>query len=303
MNAQKHCDAVRYSTTSHYLARHMKQPFVTAIVSTYNAERFIRGCLEDLTAQTLFSELEVLVIDSGSLQAESAICSEYSIRYPQIKVIRTEREPLYAAWNRAIPLARGKYITNANTDDRHRPDFMEVMAAALEANADAALVYADQLVSHTENETFKQCEERDARRRNWPDFTPVDLMLRCITGSQPMWRKYLHDELGLFNTQYAIAADYDMWLRFAEKYRLLHLEEPLGVLFDSPSTMSGTNSRLNLNMEVLAIQSRCMTQQKWRALPGMRKRLAAELFARGINISSMTAIRALRSRFFERPSS
>lgn len=98
----------------------MTQPLVTAIVSTYNAERFMRGCLEDLVAQTLFSEMEVLVIDSGSQQGESAICAEYARIHPRIRLIRTEREPLYAAWNRAIPLARGKYLTNANTDDRHR---------------------------------------------------------------------------------------------------------------------------------------------------------------------------------------
>ena len=75
----------------------MKQPLITAIVSTYSAERFMRGCLEDLIAQTLFSETEVLVIDSGSPQGESAICLEYARKHPQIKLIRTEREPLYAA--------------------------------------------------------------------------------------------------------------------------------------------------------------------------------------------------------------
>ena len=116
----------------------MNQPLITAIVSTYNAERFMRGCLEDLVAQSIFDEIEVLVIDSGSTQGESAICTEFTREYPQIKLIRTEREPLYVAWNRAIPLARGKYLTNANTDDRHRRDFMEVMAAALQQNADPA---------------------------------------------------------------------------------------------------------------------------------------------------------------------
>ena len=97
----------------------MSQPLVTAIVSTYGAERFMRGCLTDLVEQTIFKDVEVLVIDSGSPQGESEICSEFMRKHPQIRLLRTIREPLYVTWNRAIQLARGKYFTNANTDDRH----------------------------------------------------------------------------------------------------------------------------------------------------------------------------------------
>ena len=35
--------------------------FLPAIVSTYNSERFIRGCLEDLEAQTIADRLEIIV--------------------------------------------------------------------------------------------------------------------------------------------------------------------------------------------------------------------------------------------------
>ena len=51
----------------------------------------MRSCLEDLVAQSIFDEIEVLVIDSGSPQGESAICAEFAREYPQIKLIRTER--------------------------------------------------------------------------------------------------------------------------------------------------------------------------------------------------------------------
>ncbi len=48
---------------------------VSAIVSTYNSERFLRGCLDDLTTQTLYqkSELEIIVVNSGSEQNEEKI--------------------------------------------------------------------------------------------------------------------------------------------------------------------------------------------------------------------------------------
>ena len=52
--------------------------FVSAIVSTYNSERFIRGCLEDLEAQTIADRIEIIVVDSGSEQNEEAIVKRIS---------------------------------------------------------------------------------------------------------------------------------------------------------------------------------------------------------------------------------
>ena len=48
---------------------------VSALVSTYNSSNFLPGCMDDLTAQTLFQkgELEIIVIDSGSKENEEKI--------------------------------------------------------------------------------------------------------------------------------------------------------------------------------------------------------------------------------------
>lgn len=264
----------------------MPLPVITAIVSTYSAARFIRACLDDLVAQTFFGQMEVLVIDSGSPEGESAIVAEYAQRYPdQIRLVRTEREPLYAAWNRAIKLARGRYLTSANTDDRHSPDFMTVMAAALDNNSNAALVYAKQYISHEENETFAACAARGATVRHWPAFTRADLLLRCITGSQPVWRKALHEQLGEFDTRYAIAADYDLWLRFATDHELLRVDRVLGVLYDSPTTISGANNRVKLNNEILTLKRAHMRRAPWVATAhANREALAASFYGMGYQL-------------------
>ncbi|MBV8605339.1 MAG: glycosyltransferase [Pelomonas sp.] len=256
-------------------------PLITALVSTYSAERFIRGCLDDLVAQSALDALEILVVDSGSPQGEGAICADYARRYPQIRLIRTEREQLYAAWNRAIGLARGTYLTSANTDDRHHPCFVERMIGALDANPRAGLAYADQYLSPTENETFEACAQRGATRLRRPDYTPAELLIRCITGSQPVWRRALHERHGRFDTRYRIAADYDMWLRIARHHELLHVAEPLGVFYDSPDTLSGARNHAQMYAESLDIQRACLQESPWREQPGLRGRLAAELFGRG----------------------
>lgn len=260
----------------------MIKPLVTAIVSTYTAERFIRGCMNDLIAQTIFDKIEIIVIDSGSPENEHLIVKEYVDQYPeQVRLIRTERESLYAAWNRAVGLARGQYLTNANTDDRHRHDAFELLANILDSNPKVGLVYADQWVSETENETFDECEARNAKRSRWPDFTHRGMMIGCIPGSQPMWRRELHHELGLFNIKYNIVADYEMWLRVASKHEILKLDDVCGVFFTSPNTISGRANRWIMNKENFDVQRHYVRQQPWSNIKNIGKELAKGVFSRG----------------------
>jgi glycosyltransferase involved in cell wall biosynthesis len=259
----------------------MRTPLVSAIVSTYNSERFIRGCLDDLVRQSIFEDIEVLVIDSGSQQGEAAICAAYAERHANIRFIRTERESLYAAWNRGIGMAKGEYLTNANTDDRHRSDAFEILAARLQNEREVALVYADQFVSPTENETFDACQARAARLRRWPEFTAEDLMLRCITGPQPMWRRSIHARHGLFDTHYRIAADYELWMRFAQTERFLHVPETLGVFYDSPTTLSGSGNRWQLDQESMAIRLGYLDKTPWLHSEKLRARVAQVFFSVG----------------------
>ena len=158
-------------------------PLVSAIVSAYNCERFMRGCLEDLTGQTLFAsgQLEIIVVDTASPQNERAIVQEFQKNFPNIIYLRTEqRETIYAAWNRGVQAARGRYLTSANSDDRHRPDGLAVMAAYLEEHPEIALVYANQLVSEVPNETFAQTQATS--RWDWPQYSYAELERRCIVG-------------------------------------------------------------------------------------------------------------------------
>ncbi|HVR62165.1 MAG TPA: glycosyltransferase [Polyangia bacterium] len=208
-------------------------PKVTAIISTHASARFLRGCLEDLVGQTLYAQglLEIIVVDSGSPENEGEIVRQMQARHPDIRYLRTERETLYAAWNRAVALARGTYLTNANADDRHRPDALEVLAAALDRHADVAVVYADQLVTQQPNETFAR--HSATARFGWPDFSYPALQQRCIVGPQPMWRRSLHDRWGMFDPQFTVAGDYEFWMRIGRDEKFLRVPEVLGLYYQN----------------------------------------------------------------------
>ena len=232
-----------------------RPPRVTAIVSAYNSERFLRGCLEDLEAQTIAHELEIIVVDTASPQNERALVTEFQQRYSNIVYIRTEqRETVYGAWNRGLQAAHAPYVTNANTDDRHRPDALEKLAANLDAHPEITLVYADCLITRTENERFETAHP--VGRFQWLDFDPQALLSRgCFVGPQPMWRRQVHEEHGYFDAQFVSAGDYEFWLRLAQNRKFLHVKETLGLYLESPTSVEHS-SQDRVKREVPMAQDR-----------------------------------------------
>lgn len=218
------------------------QPRVTAIVSCYKADRFIRGCLEDLLAQTLGNDLEIIVVDSASPGNERDVVREYQKKHPNLVYIRTaERETVYAAWNRAIKASRGRYITNANTDDRHRPDAMEILAHTLDQHPDVTVAYANCLITRTENEVFATAHPTG--KYIWLEFDPMALLQKgCFLGPQPMWRKEVHEEHGYFDAAMVSSGDYEFWLRVCRNRKFLHVNQFLGLYLESPASIEHANA-------------------------------------------------------------
>ena len=219
-----------------------KDVLLSAIVSTYNSEKFMEGCLTDLINQTLYkkNQLEIIVVDSCSEQNEKAIVEKYKAKYRNIKYIRTDkRDTLYAAWNRGIKLAQGKYITNSNTDDRHRKDALEIMANELENDSDVELLYADCKQSIVANEVYEECSTEIIY--NYPAYNPPTALLHYQFGPQPVWRKSVHDKIGLFDENLSAVGDYDFNIRFAlSGLKAKKINEVLGLFYLNPNSITST---------------------------------------------------------------
>ena len=214
-----------------------KSYLVSAIVSTYNAERFLRGKLEDLVAQTIAGELEIIVIDSGSQQGERAIVEEFQGRYGNIRYLRTERrETVYQAWNRGIRMATGEFVTNSNTDDRLRRDCLETLVRALREHPGCVLAYPDMRITKQENASFEA--HHPFGFRDWPPYDRLSLLQLCCIGPFPLWRRSLHQEIGYFEERYRSAADYEFWLRASEHHEFVHVPQFLGLYWLSEETVS-----------------------------------------------------------------
>ncbi|MFL2913444.1 MAG: glycosyltransferase [Opitutales bacterium] len=214
---------------------------VSAIVSTYQSEEYITECLNDLVKQTLFkkNKLEIIVIDSASPESEGDIVKHYQVKYSNIKYLRTPyREGMYQSWNRGIQIAKGRFLTNANTDDRHEKDYLEKLADALERDDNSVIAYGD---SRMTGPCHKLFQKSDFRNR---EFFAPSLLLYNLFGYQPMWKSSLHSKIGYFNEDLKKASDYDFGLRAATAGKAVYVKEAFGTIYWGEDTQTLTDSTM-----------------------------------------------------------
>lgn len=212
---------------------------VSALVSTYNSEDLIEGCLADLESQTIADRVEIIVINSGSQQDEKSVVERSQASHDNIVYLETERESLYAAWNRGIRIASGRYVINANTDDRHREDSFEILSRSLDNDTTVDLCYGNWLTTGKTNETYAQNSGDPNMILMYPDYIEPLCMLYFMFSPSPMWRREVVEEVGYFNPDLRSAGDLEWNIRFAlagKKAR--HIGEALGLFYWDPGSLS-----------------------------------------------------------------
>lgn len=115
---------------------------VSVIMPVYNAEEFLRQCLDSLRAQTL-KDFEVICVDDGSTDASYNILKEYSAMDSRFAVIHQENTGAGAARNNGFAHAKGEYVVFLDCDDFFAEDFLEkTWKVGVEKKADIILFCA-----------------------------------------------------------------------------------------------------------------------------------------------------------------
>ena len=216
---------------------------ISVVVSTYNSEKFIHGCLESLVNQTLYEKggLEIIVINSGSQQNEEVVVKKFVSQYPNIKYIKTERETLYKAWNRGIQQSSGKYVINANTDDRFSQDALERMLMEMESHPEISAVYGHWMVTQTENDNFDSNTKKFVF--DYPDFFPPLFFYYQITSHAALIRRSVFESVGYYDEQLKIFGDREFMLRFASAGLIAKLmPHVVGLYYENPESLSLGNT-------------------------------------------------------------
>jgi len=115
-----------------------KKNIVSVIVAVYNAEKYLKECMDSIINQTL-KDIEIICVNDGSTDNSSNILEDYKKQDKRIHIITKENEGLggASARNTGLEYASGKYVSILDSDDFFELDMLEkVVERAEKFNSD-----------------------------------------------------------------------------------------------------------------------------------------------------------------------
>lgn len=91
------------------------RPLVSVIVPIYNSEKFLAETIELILNQS-YRNLEIILINDGSIDNSKQICKEYLSKDKRI-IYRKRKWGVVTARNDGITKATGEYILPVDSDD------------------------------------------------------------------------------------------------------------------------------------------------------------------------------------------
>gem|GEM_PF-2015213 len=196
-------------------------PIVSVLMRTRDRPHLLRNALESLRQQR-FRNFEVVLVNDGG-EDVSDVCAEF----PELlirSIQRKQSEGIAAAINTAVKHAHGEYIAYLDDDDAFEPEHLWTLLAHLQRFAWQRVVYGDAWL-------VRYRLERDGRltissREHLPS-RPFSLQELAVGNIAPLGC-FLHErrcfeEIGVFDERLPTHDDWEFWLRFAHRYRFVHV--------------------------------------------------------------------------------
>jgi glycosyltransferase involved in cell wall biosynthesis len=261
----------------------------SVLIGAYNSGATLRRAIDAMLHQTV-ADLEVIVVDDGSADDSAAIARAAGQADPRVRLLSMDRNVGIArSLNAGIDAARAPYVAVQDADDFSDPRRLERQLAVLEGDPGVAVVgvrmhevdEAGRLLAP--RTSFAAGDVRDALMR----FNP-------IPNTSAMFRRDAVLEAGGYDPRYRYAMEYDLWLRLAERWRVVTIDEALATRVMGSANVAARAERAQTR-EAIAIRMRTMVRR--RTLHGASGLLAPSLSY----VTPMALKRARRRRLGQAP--
>ncbi len=197
-------------------------PRVSVLIGAYNSAATLVRAIDSTLAQTL-EELELIVIDDGSGDDSLALARAAAAGDPRVRVLALERNRgIAASLNLGLSEAMAPYVAVQDADDYSDPSRLARQLEVLESRPEVAVVGSRM---HEVDESGRPLAPRTAFAAG--EVNDVLLRFNPIPNTSACMRREAVLEIGGYDPRYRYATEYDLWLRLAERWRIVALPEPL----------------------------------------------------------------------------
>lgn len=204
----------------------MNMPLISVIIGVYNKEKYIRGCIESVLAQTI-SDIEVLIADDCS--TDTSLMEIHKFSDTRINVVQLPTNSGLPAIPRNLMMrkARGDYIAFLDADDRWLPSKLERQLAFMRENPEFPLSHTGCFVIDAHNR--RQGIRHEGSVPPSGAYLPGLLEHCWICLSSVMLRRELLDEIGLYNESpdYLTGEDWEFFFRVAARHPIGFIDQAL----------------------------------------------------------------------------
>lgn len=228
----------------------INKPIVSIIVPVYNAEKYLKECINSIVEQT-YENLEIILVNDGSLDSSGCICDDFAAKDHRIKVIHMENAGVSSARNTGIRIANGKYIMFVDADDKITAECVDILVKAIEQH-DVDIAFGK---SFTSDYSKGGTEEVIV----WQDDEALRECLRYRISTFSVWAKlYRKDLIGLTEFSTNIKVNEDALFLFelcCKKPKILNISDE--IYYYRPNENSVSRSRYSDKFEdILAVADR-----------------------------------------------
>ena len=218
---------------------------VSIITCTYNSAKTVADTIRSVNAQT-YPNIEHIIVDGLSKDNTLEIVKQYA---GERQVIKCEKDNgIYDAFNKGIRMATGDIIGVLNSDDFFTSDNIieQVVNAFNKENIDA--VYGD--IHFVNPDNLNKC----VRYYSSKSFRPWMMRMGFMFAHPSFYvKREYYENLGLYKTDYKIAADFELLLRFVVKNKIKCKYLPIDfvTMRTGGASTEGIKSKKIINKECL----------------------------------------------------
>ena len=192
---------------------------ISVIIPTFNRKETLKRAIQSVVMQS-YTPYEIIVIDDGSDDGTKEWLKD---NFPNVKYIYQMNSGVSSARNKGIKFARGDWIALLDSDDEWLPSKLKDQANEIESNPAAKFLHTNEIWIRNGVRVNQM-----KKHKKYGGYIFEKCLDMCrISPSSVLIKKDIFDEIGMFDETLKVCEDYDLWLRFASKYPVHFLDQPL----------------------------------------------------------------------------